>query len=142
MTPHEEKDAYVVDLTLRALPHVEPFVVCWQGVQFERNAGADPARLRGPSTPAKTSRATYKVGSVAELYGELLETMPPLKHDKDPSMSEVVSFICTQVATVEGECSLSEGLRIYYCLANMSKKNGPLVFERSTRLWRGRKYHV
>ena len=29
MTPHEEKDAYIIDLTLRALPQIQPFVVRW-----------------------------------------------------------------------------------------------------------------
>ena len=29
MTPHEEDDAHVIDLTLRALPPVKPFVVRW-----------------------------------------------------------------------------------------------------------------
>ena len=29
MTPHEDEDAHVIDLTLRALPPVQPFVVRW-----------------------------------------------------------------------------------------------------------------
>ena len=139
MTPHEEKEAYVVDLTLRALPQVPPFVVRWQGVQFQPDSAADPDRLRSPGTPTKSSKASYKMGSVAESYGRLLESMPPSRHARDPVESEVVTFICKQVAQAEGECSLAEGLRIYHCLANM-KKSCPIVFDRATRLWRGRNY--
>jgi hypothetical protein len=142
MTPHEEKNAYVVDLTLRALPQVEPFVVQWRGVQFERDNDADPNRLRAAKAEAKPSKATYKVGSLAEKYGPLCETMPPLKNDRDPSLSEVVAFICQRVAAAEGECSLAQGTRVYHAFACMSSrgKNGPIVFERSTKLWRGRNY--
>jgi RecA-family ATPase len=140
MTPHEEKDAYVVDLTLRALPQVDPFVVRWQGVKFERDARADATKVKQPGKAATVlSKATYKAGSVAKLYGDELETMPPLKHDRDPSQSEVVAHICEKVAGIEGECSLVEGQRIYHALACM-KHNCPIIFDRSTRLWRGRKY--
>ncbi|XHR27640.1 MAG: AAA family ATPase [Chthoniobacteraceae bacterium] len=141
MTPHEEKDAYVVDLTLRALPQVEPFVVRWEGVQFHRDNTADPERLRNNSNASKPSKATYKMGSVAEQYGDLLEKMPPLRHDKDPALSDVIAYICSTVTAVEGECSLKEGQRIYYCMANM-KRHAPIFFDRATRLWRGRKYRA
>jgi hypothetical protein len=139
MTPHEDKDAYVVDLTLRALPQVDPFVVRWQGVQFHRDNTADPERLRGPRNAPKTSKANYRMGSAADRYGAVMEVMPPLKHEKDPALSDVIAYICERVASAEGECSIKEGLRIYYCLANM-KRNSPIVFDRATRLWRGRKY--
>ena len=138
MTPHEDKDAYVVDLTLRALPQVEPFVVRWQGVQFHRDHTADPERLRGTKNAPK-SKATYRMGSAADRYGDLLKCMPPLKHGKDPALSQVIAFICERVASVEGECSIKEGHRIYYCLANMDK-GSPIIFDRATRLWRGRNY--
>lgn len=142
MTPHEEKDAYVVDLTLRALPQVEPFVVRWEGVQFHRDNTADPERLRSHGTATKTSKATYKMGSLAERYGTLCEKMPPLKNDKDPSLSDVVAYICEQVAKAEGECSLAQGIRIYHAFACMASrsKNGPIIFDRAARLWRGRNY--
>ena len=145
MTPHEEKDAYVVDLTLRALPQVEPFVVRWEGVQFHRDNAADPERLRGHGTatkPSKDAKATYRVGSLAEQYGPLCEKMPPLKNDKDPSLSDVVAYICEQVAMAEGECSLAQGIRIYHAFACMAGRNkkGPIIFDRATRLWRGRNY--
>jgi RecA-family ATPase len=143
MTSHEDKDAYVVDLALRALPQVEPFVVRWQGVHFQRDAAADPARLRGPGSTAKASKASYRLGSMADLYGELCENMPPLKHHKDPSPSEVVEFICSQVHRVEGQCSLAHGARIchaFACMCSRSKKTSPIIFDRATRLWRGRNY--
>ncbi len=137
MTSHEEQDAYVVDLTLRALPQVAPFVVRWQNVTFEPDARADASRVKQPGkASAMPSKATYKIGSVGELFGDLFEHMPPMKHDRDPSLSALVAHICERVATQEGECSLPEGLRIYKCLSVM--KRGPIIFDRSTRLWRGR----
>ena len=139
MTPHEDKDAYVIDLTLRALPQVDPFVVRWQAVHFGRDDSADPSKLRDPKTAGKTSKATYRRGSSAEIYGPSLLEMPPMSNEKDPSLSEVITYICERVAQMEGECSLKEGQRIFYCLANM-KKNSPIIFDRATRLWRGRNY--
>ena len=138
MTPHEEKEAYVVDLTLRALPQVPSFVVRWQGVQFQRDEAADPDRLRGPKDAPKKSKATYRVGSAAKKYGSAIEVMPPLKHDRDPSLSQVVAFIGDVVTQAEGDCALDEALRIYKCFSVM--KQGPIVFDHSTRLWRGRKH--
>ena len=142
MTPHEDKDAYVIDLTLRALLQVDPFVVRWQAVHFERDDSADPSKLRDPKTAGKTSKATYRMGSVADRYGEMMEAMPPLKHDKDPEFSQVIAYICEHVAATEGECSLAEGQRIYHAFACMNSrgKHSPITFDRATRLWRGRKY--
>ena len=142
MTPHEDRDSYVVDLTLRALPQVEPFVVRWQGVAFHRDTAADPGRLRASGNAPKTSNAKYQLGSLADQYGKLCEKMPPLKNDKDPSLSDVVAYICEQVAKAEGECSLAQGTRIYHAFACMNSrdKNGPIIFDRATRLWRGRNY--
>ena len=82
MTPHEEKDAYVVDLTLRALPHVDPFVVRWQHPCFARDAEADASRVKQPGTAAKDvpPKVTYRKGrkgSLAATYGPLFEAMPP-----------------------------------------------------------------
>ena len=116
-------------------------MVRWQGVKFERDAAADASKVKQPGKPTKDAptKATYKAGSVAKLYGDELETMPPLKHDRDPSQSEVVAHICEKVAGIEGECSLVEGQRIYHALACM-KHNCPIIFDRSTCLWRGRKY--
>ncbi|EDY21008.1 Primase 1 [Chthoniobacter flavus Ellin428] len=44
MTPHEDDNAYVVDLTLRALPQVPSFVVRWAGCIFQRDQHADATR--------------------------------------------------------------------------------------------------
>ena len=49
MTPHEEENAYVVDLTLRALPQLPSFVVRWAGCIFQR----DPARRRDAREDAR-----------------------------------------------------------------------------------------
>ena len=122
------------------LPQVDPFVVRWQGVKFERDAAADASKVKQPGKAATvSSKASYKLGSVADNYGELLEIMPPLKHDKDPTLSDVIAYICEKVASLEGECSTKEGQRIYYCLANMKRKS-PLLFDRATKLWRGRNH--
>ncbi len=49
MTPHEEKDAYVIDLTLRALPQLEAFVVRWTSCLFQCDATADATRIKTPA---------------------------------------------------------------------------------------------
>jgi hypothetical protein len=36
--------------------------------------------------------------------------------------------------------ALKEAQRVYYCLANM--KSGPIVFDKVTRLWRGRRHGI
>ena len=48
MTPHEEENAYVVDLTLRALPQLPSFVVRWAGCVFQRDQHADATRVKTP----------------------------------------------------------------------------------------------
>jgi RecA-family ATPase len=144
MTSHEEQDAYVVDLTLRALPQVAPFVVRWQNVTFEPDANADASKVKQPgkTTKASTPKATYRVGSLAEKYGQLLEHMPPLKHHKEPGQSAVLEFICEKVAGEEGECSLEKAERIYHAFACMINrgKTGPFLFDKATRFWRGRSH--
>jgi len=139
MTPHEEKDAYVIDLTLRALPQLDAFVVRWSSCLFQRDATADATRIK-TNTPGKRPQnvASYKSGSVAAKYGALLTTMPPLTNDHDASLSAVVGFVCDIIAGVDGKCDLAEGKRVFNCLSVM--KNGPLVFDRATRLWRGRNH--
>lgn len=146
MTPHEDDDAHVIDLTLRALPPVKPFVVRWCESIFITDREADPARLKAPQGPPKNeksekAKATYKMGSAADRYGKLVENMPPLANGKVPQESEAVEYIRQRIEWVEGECTIKEANRIFLCLANM-KKNGPLVFDRATRLWRGRHHGV
>lgn len=101
MTPHEEKDAYVIDLTLRALPQLDAFVVRWSSCLFQRDATADATRIK-TATPGKRPQniASYKSGSVAAKYGSLLTTMPPLTNDHDASLSAVVGFVCDIIAGV------------------------------------------
>ena len=92
------------------------------------------------NTPNKRPQnaASYKSGSVAAKYGTLLALMPPLANDHDPSLSAAIGFVCDVVAGVDGKCDLAEGKRVFSCLSVM--KNGPLVFDRATRLWRGRNH--
>lgn len=70
MTSHEDEEAYVVDLTLRALPPVSPFVVRWTGVQFERDDNADASCLRVPNStrkPRKPAGGKYKIAGMESL---------------------------------------------------------------------------
>ncbi len=114
MTPHEEKDAYVVDLTLRALPQVDPFVVRWKGVTFERDAGADATKVKQPGKAAKEApAATYARGGVAQKYGPLFETMPPLTHSKDAACSEVIQHIIATLAALGEACDLQRASRTF-----------------------------
>jgi AAA domain/DnaB-like helicase N terminal domain len=48
-TKHEEEGAFVVEMVLRNLPPVAPFVVQWQYPLFVREASLDPARLKKTS---------------------------------------------------------------------------------------------
>lgn len=142
LTPHEENDAYVVDLSLRALPHVSPFVVRWHSVIFEPDSAADPKRLRGSKGESKAAKATYKMGSAADRYSHLVENMPPLANGKIPQESEVIEYIRQRITEANGdECSVKEADRVFHCFAAM-KKNCPLIFDKSTRLWRGRRHGI
>jgi hypothetical protein len=139
MTPHEDPDAHVIELTLRALPPVPAFVVRWADSHFVTDRGADPARLKAAQGPPKKDdkpQVTYRVGSAARRYGQLLEDMPPLANGKVPQESEVLKYIQAKVQAAGDECDLTEAKRIFQCLAVM-KKDSPLVFDRATRLWRG-----
>ena len=143
MTPHEEDEAHVIDLTLRALPPVKPFVVRWHESIFITDRDADPAKLKAPQGNPKSekAKATYKMGSAADRYSKLVENMPPLANGKIPQESAVLTFITDRIAELDGDCTLKEAQRIFYCLANM-KKGSPLVFDKATRLWRGRRHGI
>jgi hypothetical protein len=53
-TKHEEEGAFVVEMILRNLPPVKPFVVKWQYPLFVREGSLDPARLKqAGGRPAK-----------------------------------------------------------------------------------------
>ncbi len=142
MTPHQDDDAHVIDLTLRALPPVKPFVVRWNASLFIPDRDADPERLKAAQGTEKKekAKATYKMGSAADRYGKAVENMPPLANGRVPQESAVLAYISDRVAEIEGDCTLKEAQRVFYCLANM--KAGPLVFDKSTRLWRGRCHGV
>lgn len=119
MTPHEEKDAYVVDLTLRALPQVDPFVVRWQGVRFERDARADATKVKQPGKAAKEApQATYRRGGTAQKYGPLFENMPPMAHAKDAAQSEVVQHVITTLTDLGETCDLERARRTFDLLRN------------------------
>jgi hypothetical protein len=142
MTPHEEDDAHVIDLTLRALPPVKPFVVRWCESIFITDRNADPAALKAHQVNPKSekAKATYKMGSAADRYASVVETMPPLANGRVPQESAVLAFISNRIAEIDGDCTLKEAQRVFYCFANM--KNGPIIFDKATRLWRGRNYAV
>jgi RecA-family ATPase len=143
MTPHEEDDAHVIDLTLRALPPVKPFVVRWCESIFITDRNADPAALKAPQGNPKSekAKATYKMGSAADRYASAVETMPPLANGKVPQESAVLAYVSDRIAEVEGDCTLKEAQRVFYCLANM-KKGSPFVFDKATRLWRGHRHGI
>jgi hypothetical protein len=143
MTPHEEDDAHVIDLTLRALPPVKPFVVRWCESIFITDREADPAKLKAPQGNPKSekAKATYKMGSAADRYASAVETMPPLANGKVPQESAVLAYVSDRIAEIEGDCTLKEAQRVFYCLANM-KKGSPFVFDKTTRLWRGRNHGI
>ena len=143
MTPHEEAEAHVIDLTLRALPPVPPFVVRWNESLFVTDREADPARLKAVqgSQKSEKAKATYKMGSAADRYSNLVENMPPLTNGKIPQESETVEYIRQRIEQAEGECTTREADRVFHCFAAM-KKNSPIIFDRATRLWRGRRHAI
>lgn len=59
-TKHEEKDAFTVELILRNLPPVEPFVVRWQFPLMVRDNDLDPADLKQPGGGRKKEYEAYK----------------------------------------------------------------------------------
>jgi RecA-family ATPase len=119
MTPHEEQDAYVIDLTLRALPQVPPLVVRWRGVSFERDADADASRIRLPGKEGKIpSTATYRRGSVAERYGSIFEKMPPKANHKERELSEVLAHIAETVSLIGEPADLGHAAKIFDVLRN------------------------
>jgi hypothetical protein len=66
--------------------------------------------------------------------------MPPLPNGRIAQESGVLAYISDRIAELDGDCTLKEAQRVFYCFANM--KAGPLVFDKATRLWRGRNYAV
>ena len=109
----------------------------------DRNA--DPAALKAPqgnpkSEKSERAKTTYKMGSAADRYGNAVETMPPMANGKIAQESAVLGYISDRMAEIDGDCTLKEAQRVFYCLANM--KSGPIVFDKATRLWRGRRHGI
>jgi len=137
MTPHEERDAYVVDLTLRALPQVDPFVVRWQSVTFARDDSADASCIRKPGKSAKEpAQATYRRGSYADRYGALFERIEPIEHCAPDEQSPLMLKIAESVETVGESCDFAKARRIFDGLRHHTC--GILVFRQN--LWQGCKY--
>jgi hypothetical protein len=138
MTSHEDKDAYVVDLTLRALPHVDPFVVRWQHPCFMRDAAADASRVKQPGKAAKDAppKVTYRrggKGSLAGVYGPLLEHMPPLSNEMPRETSEVLNHIAATVRQTGEDCDVDKAQRIF---DNLRQKYYSLIIFKNG-LWQG-----
>lgn len=140
MTPHEEKDAYVIDLTLRALPQLEPFVVRWAGSLFVRDASADATRVKMAIKPGGKKRPEpqvhYRRGSYGERYGSLFEKMPPLANHTEAELSDVLRHIRETLIASGENCTTEQAKRIFDGLR--VKTCGMLVFD--TPCWRGRNY--
>lgn len=142
MTPHEEVDAYVIDLTLRALPQIPAFVVRWNTWTFERDVNADASRVKAPSKPGSKARpepqVSYRRGSYADRYGAMFERMPPMANHAEAEHSEVLQHIrstlemCGETCTLERAKSIFDGLR--------NKKVGVLKFEMP--YWQGRNHQA
>ena len=93
------------------------------------------------SLKSEKAKATYKMGSAADRYSKAVENMPPLANGRIPQESAVLTFITDRIAELDGDCTLKEAQRVFYCLANM-KNGSPLVFDKATRLWRGRRHGI
>jgi hypothetical protein len=53
VTLHEAEKAYSMEMTLRNLPPIMPFVVRWEYPLFARVEGLDPSRLKKPKGPER-----------------------------------------------------------------------------------------
>jgi len=65
-TKHEEEGAFAIEMVLRNLPPVEPFVVKWDWPLFRREGSLDPTRLKqGGGRPAR-----YNAETLLECLGD------------------------------------------------------------------------
>ena len=135
MTPHEDRDAYVIDLTLRALPQVGSFVVRWEHVLFGRDDRADASNIRKPGKGAKEpSKCTYHSGSVAEKYRAHFEKMPRLAHLRPESgESAVLAYIRQTLESIGEVCDDQRAARVFDSLRNSKYK--VIVF--TDQRWQG-----
>ncbi len=67
--------------------------------------------------------------------------MPPLPNGHVPQESGLLAYLSDRIAEIDGDCTLKEAQRVFYCLANM-KKGSPFVFDKATRLWRGHRHGI
>ena len=128
MTPHEEADAHVIDLTLRALPPVTPFVVRWNESIFVTDREADPARLKAVQGNPKSekAKATYKMGSAADRYGKLIEDMPPLDQWRGCRRSRRSSSSSAHASSKQdGDCTSKEARRIFHLPRQHEEEHRP-----------------
>ena len=65
-TKHEEERAFTVEMTLRNLPPVDPFVVRWDWPLFRRDDVLDPTRLK----PALGRPPTHTAETLLECLGD------------------------------------------------------------------------
>ena len=75
-TRHEEEGAFAVELVLRNLPPVDPFVVQWHFPLFQRNADLDPGKLKqagGRSTKTTAEEVLKCLGDQSLTTGEWRE---------------------------------------------------------------------
>ena len=141
MTPHEDKDAYVIDLTLRALPQLDAFVVRWSGALFNCDKSADATRVKTVPKPGSKPKKPepqvhYRRGSYGDRYGSMFEKMPPTQNHALLELSDVVRHIHETITSAGEECTLERAKSIFDGLRNT--KVGILVFEMP--FWRGKNY--
>ena len=140
MTPHEEKDAYVIDLTLRALPQLNAFVVRWSGALFTRDASADASRVKTVVKPGSKKKPEpqvhYRRGSYGDRYGAMFEKMAPLANHIETELSDVIRHVHETLVAAGEPCTLERAKSVFDGLRN--KKVGVLVFEMPC--WRGKNY--
>jgi hypothetical protein len=60
-TPHEEEDAFTIDMTLRNFPAQAPFVVQWEYPLMRRDSDLDPARLKRPQSGRPTEHTARDI---------------------------------------------------------------------------------
>ncbi len=136
MTPHEQPDAFTVSPILRDLPSPDEFVIQWAGMGFRR-IDADPKAIKG--NEAESKRAGVKQGKRGFFpgsYRTLFAAMPPLRHDKDHTQSEILNHIAAEL-DANGKGDLS-------CLAVFDSIRQPrrkiIRFWSETKRWMGVDY--
>jgi hypothetical protein len=89
MTPHEVKDAFVIECVLRCLPPIEPFVIRWKYPLFTIDTQLDPEGLR--PAPGKAGRkAKYSVDQFVNCMEE----------DRRYTDAELEARICDETGMV------------------------------------------